>query len=299
VKAIKSLRRICRKSDGNRFLLVIGDIIEQWLTRPDHIPCLTNRINPFLRHECYPQAYTDLINRAIAEQTEIGWIAMLRGFLSEQWHLLASCYFAPDEESGIIHRNDDANRVHRVLKYIHSFTRDIWMGRNEALHGSDTEHEKKRVSAIDLEITKFHSEADLVLTDDRFYCETSLARLLKGSMANKRRWLLRVKASRQRKLELHAQQPRITSFFHANAQKLEQQVAQTDSGTPSTRRRKSKDRNSTNDTTAIQLLSPTTPISRRNKTTQQLLTKFFRERAPNIETSEEPTSPSPTIPRID
>jgi hypothetical protein len=171
-KAIKSMRTACRKSDTNRFFLVIGDIIDQWLTIPDQTPSLTNRLNPFLRHECYPQEYIDIINIAIAEQIEIGWINMLRGFLSEQWHQLASSHFNNAEGTRITHRNDGANKVHRIIKHIHSFTSDMWRGETKRSMEPTKKTKIVRISAIDREIMKFHSEADLVLTDDRHYCKT-------------------------------------------------------------------------------------------------------------------------------
>jgi hypothetical protein len=87
------------------------------------------------------------------------------------------------------------------------------MGRNEVLHGEERDNETRRLSAIDSEITKLHSEADQVLNDDRFYCETSLTRLLKGSLANKRRWLVRVQASGGGKQHSSPNNPGSPSIF--------------------------------------------------------------------------------------
>ena len=235
-------------------------------------------MNPFLRHELYPSEYIDIINSALADQSEIGWMNMFRGYLSKRWHQLASSYFGPDDDPNtIVHRNDGANRVHRVMKTIHTLTTDIWTGRNEALHGANRDSELKRLSIIDSEITKLHSEAHLVLNDDRFYCETSLNRLLKGSLANKRRWLVRVKASRQRKASFLAQQPRITKFFpNASNSSTQQPIPRT-----------APER------------APTRPLSPRNKTTQQLITHFLKERAPNHPSVPiVPPSPSPSTTEI-
>ena len=251
-KAVTTLQTACRKSDGTRISQVLGDILIQWLECPTQTPDLSHRINPFLRHELFPQEYLDIIHDAIAEQIKIGWINMFRGFLSVKWHRLASSHLGSDDGSTIIHRNDGANRVHRILKHIHTYTNDLWKGRNDVLHAADNAQAQKHLSALDTEITKLHTEADLVLSDNRFYCEMSLNRLLQGSTANKRRWLLRVKASRQRKLALQTQQPRITKYFNKNPTKSA--------------------RNESIQTTAT---------SKRNKSTQQLLTQFFKERDPN------------------
>ena len=284
-----------KKSDGTRFSLVIGDVLAQWLARPETTPSLANRLNPFLRHELYPREYVALINSALAAQSAIGWLNMFRGYLTKKWYQLASSHFGPDDEPDtIIHRNDGANRVHRVLQIIHTLTTDIWLGRNEVLHRGDKAQETRRLSAIDSEITKFHSEADLVLTDDRFYCETSLNRLLKGSAANKRRWLKRVKESRQRKAILHNNQPRITKFFPPN-------------GLPGTsqedrpQQSKSK-RNTTTQQLMTQFLperASNHPSSARNTNTQKLITNFLKERASNHTTvSQDTPSPSPSTNEI-
>jgi len=220
---------------------------------------------------------------------------MFRGYLTKKWYQLASSHFGPDEApETIIDRNDGANRVHRVLKIIHTLTTDIWLGRNEVLHRGAKAHEIQRLSAIDSEITKYHSEADLVLTDDRFYCETSLNRLLKGSAANKRRWLKRVKESRQRKALLLHNQPRITKFFPPDAHPITSHEE---------RPQKSKSKRTT---TTQQLMTQFLPerasnhsTSARNITTQQLITNFLKERASNYTTvSQVPPSPSPSTNEI-
>lgn len=291
-KAIKALQTASKKSDGTKFSQVLGDILQQWLTRPDHTPSLETRINPFLRYEYYPQEYVDLIHTALAEQKEIGWLNMFRGFLTEKWHQVASSHFGPDDKPDeIINRNDGANRVHRMIKIIYTFTHDIWHGRNEALHGIHNDKETQRLSALDTEITQYHSEPSLVLTDDKFYCETSLQRLLSSSTANKRRWLLRVKASRGRKAALHTQQPRITKFFTP----LAHIQPQTDNSTKPT---KKSDRNKSTQQIMHQTTHERDPSRlqlTRSTTTQQLLTKFLKERAsnPNLQGTTV-TSPSPS-----
>ena len=285
-KAIKALRTACRKSDGNRFSQVIGDILEQWLSNPDQTPSLKNRLNPFLRHEFYPKEYIDLINCAISQQADIGWHDMLRGFLSVKWHQLASSHFSSEDGSEIINRNDGANRVHRILRCIHTFANDIWKGRNEILHGNEKEKETRRLSAIDMEIRKLHDDVESVMTNDRFYCETSLNCLLEGSVANKRRWLLRVKASRKRKAELHARQPRITQYFTTKETQICPTTTPISSQLLMTR---------TQEQSVTMRNQKTYVTSKRNKNTQQLLTQFLRERASNPRDAVTTSSPPPTI----
>jgi hypothetical protein len=223
---------------------------------------------------------------------------MLRGFLSAKWRQLASTHFIDSPEGpDIENRNDGGNRVHCALKVMHNLTTELWTGRNEAMHGVKQDQESCRLSIIDLEIKKFHSEADLVLTDDRFYCETSLSKLLKGSMANKRRWLLRVKASRQRRAALHEKQPRITKFSPQHGHTALDSLSRTIHPQMS-RTNKSTQQIMSN---FLQECPPDTgPISARNKTTQQLITNFLQERASNhtFNLRTLPLSPPPSTQEI-
>ena len=145
-----------------------------------------------------------LIQSALEEQQVIAWTNMFWGYLSLKWYQLASSHSCMDD--------DGANWVHWALNIMYEIKTALWiLGRNQALHGCAYPG-ANWLTALDIETTKYHSEAHLVLTDNRFYRDNSLAQLLRGS-SNERRWLIWVKASRTRKAPLHQQQPRITKFF--------------------------------------------------------------------------------------
>jgi hypothetical protein len=88
------------------------------MIRPEQTPSLNHKLNPFLRHELFPQPYNNLVNEASAEQGKVGWFHMLRGFLSVKWHQIASSHFtgSPDGQDSIGNRNDGAHRMHRANK---------------------------------------------------------------------------------------------------------------------------------------------------------------------------------------
>jgi hypothetical protein len=91
-KALLAFRKASQKSDGIGFLKIFGDVAEQWLENPDQSPCLSTRLNPFLRPEYFPDEYVKLIQSALEEQQVIGWINMFRGYLSSKWYQLASSH---------------------------------------------------------------------------------------------------------------------------------------------------------------------------------------------------------------
>jgi hypothetical protein len=283
-QAIAKFRKTCRKRDTNKFKLVLEDVIAQWMVNPTTTPSSANRINTSLRYEHYPQAYIELIDDAICDQVAIGWMNMMRGFLSKKWHLLASTYFDGNDENAITNRNDGNIRIQQVIKALHTLTMSIWQGRNEVLHGICEADAAARKSATDLEIIKYHTEADMVLTDDRIYCEQSLHRLLHSSPSNKRRWLHRVKVSRAKLAQLHHRQPRITKYFTSRSSSY------TDNSTNDTTTDADNDVHRNNTTQRLMSIaykerSSNTRAPQRAKTTQQLLTDYLKERAPNTMTT--------------
>ena len=298
IKATSAFKTSCQKSDSNKFKLVLSDLILQWLINPSVTPQLSSRLNPFLRYEYYPAAYTDLISLAIREQDHIGWMNILRGFFSKTWCQVASTHFDDSTATGIIHRKDGTNRVHQMLKALQKLTSTIWQGRNEVLHDTSKECLAKQRTAIDLEITRYHEESNLVLADDRFYCETSLQRLLRSSLSNKRRWLHRVKVSRAKKAHLHKRQPTITTYFPS---KEKPPLNLPEQSTPSPAPKQIRTHTSRHLTKTSQLncaqkdhTGSLDQIPKRAITTQQLLTHFLKEeRAPNT-TSQNCQSPPPT-----
>jgi len=80
--------KLASQPKGNETLFphILGNIIDEWLTNPVGSPSLTHLLTPFLCFKFYPPVYVELINHAVAEQTEIGWLNMSYQFLSEKWH---------------------------------------------------------------------------------------------------------------------------------------------------------------------------------------------------------------------
>jgi hypothetical protein len=136
----------------------------------------------------------------------------MRGFLSQKWMTLAGTYCnAPN--AAITTRFDGGFRIQRSLKAWDRLTTDLWCGRNEALHDTKVAMELNLKALVDMEISKLHCDSDALLSADSHYCEISLQRLLRSSASTKRRWLHRVKQSREKKTALQAKQPRITRSF--------------------------------------------------------------------------------------
>jgi hypothetical protein len=139
---------------------------------------------------------------------------MLRGIPGRaSWSPVASSHITGDDGSSVEHRNDGAARVQRVIKTIYNLTKG-YLGR--AQRSAAWSATKSTPLAVYLQLIRKSSVSprrarQSATVEIEFYREQSLQRLhSNSSSASKRRWLLRVKASRQRQANLIDQQPRIT-----------------------------------------------------------------------------------------
>ena len=257
----------CRRQEGSWFSQIFADLIGQWLLNHNIIPTFDKSRDTFMSRYIIPKDFSNLVQRAIADQVAIGLLQATRGFLAKTWMAVASTSF---DASNIYSRSDGAIRIRQVLKALHHLTTALWIGRNSALHTSD---QGIRLSMINTEIARYHSEPELLLSDDRFYCEQSLHRLLSSSPSIKRRWLHRVKRSREKKETMHKNQPRMTKFFRKR-QTHQHHNGRPPDGTPLIK----------NDTTRS-----------RTTTVQRLMTMFLHERASNQPRTHVNTSPPPIL----
>jgi hypothetical protein len=209
-ESLAQFHKDCRRTNGSRFPQIFADLVSQWLSNPTNIPTFEKSRDTFLRHDVIPVTYSNLVQQAIADQTAIGWLQATRGFLAKTWMSVASLSY---DAKKVVPRPDGGHRIRQVIKALHHLTTALWAGRNSALHDSDKPQSTTIPSLVDAEIMQYHREPELILTDDSFYCEQSLHRLLSSSASIKRRWLQRVQEIKRKKANLNKTQPQITKFF--------------------------------------------------------------------------------------
>ena len=136
---------------------------------------------------------------------------MLKGYLSKEWRELASM---PMLQGG---KRDEAKGTHRMrmlLDIIHSHCIRLWKSRNEALHDKSDADLSALRSSETAEITQLYSQPDQMCYSDRYLCARPLEQLLRSTPATRRRWLRRVKASRDLHIRDGSRQVLITAFLH-------------------------------------------------------------------------------------
>jgi hypothetical protein len=202
--------------ENHHFVTVMTDCIEQWLYDPNESPSATDVACPTLAqyNTMFPPYMMSILCEAIAEQTEIGWVNLLRGYFSTKWRDLASRNMANQDAPPT---TQDGNRragtiIHRVQGYIQL----MWKGRNEALHKCNTDDENKFLTLESAVIRHYFQQPHLLSVQDQHYCQGNILKILQGRPSHRRRWLMRVRRARAALLKDKLRQSRITSFFTRN-----------------------------------------------------------------------------------
>ena len=199
--SLETLRSdICKVSHPASHLIYSG--LYSFFTQPDA------PFEPAI--DSYPEHLRSLIMEALSSQRDIGWHQATKGFLSKKWRELASKSLYnignSDQTKGL-------QSMKSTLDAIHAHCIRIWLSRNQALHSNDDDAVQEIRSAERAEIQLLHGQPDSMRTADRYLCSRSLQKLLDSSPSTCRRWLRRVKASRELHSKDGSQQSLITSFF--------------------------------------------------------------------------------------
>ena len=199
--------------ENHKFVDIMTDCIEQWLTEPHRNPGIDFPTNPKL----YP--YTDhlephmitILQDALDEQHRIGWINAIRGFLSKKWKLLASTHM--DNKNAPANTQDGTRRIGTIIQRIEAFVKTKWEGRNNALHKHSHDEVEKFRTLEAAEIRHFHTQPHLLPVGDQHYCNGPLVKLLRSRPAYRRRWLRRVRKARANMIQDQCRQATITTYF--------------------------------------------------------------------------------------
>jgi hypothetical protein len=99
------------------------------------------------------------------------------------------------------------------IKALYEHSRRLWLVRNEVLHKQDDIQLRDIRSKEIAEIKQYHSQPHMVRAGDRHYCERSLQKLLSASDSTRRRWLRRIRKSRDEHKRDGGQQRLLTTYY--------------------------------------------------------------------------------------
>jgi hypothetical protein len=107
-----------------------------------------------------------LIEKAMADQDQIGWHLAMRGYLSKYWKLAVSAnqFLEEDNDKGEVW-------VQKTILQLWEFAREMWEHRNEVLHNTVESSRKMRDEDINDAITKLYEKKDTYAAEDRWYFE--------------------------------------------------------------------------------------------------------------------------------
>ncbi|KAI2489451.1 hypothetical protein MHU86_25142 [Fragilaria crotonensis] len=182
-----------------RKLLVGG--LRHWIAtgHSDFCPDLT----------AYPPHMKETVDLALKQQNTIGWDNAFRGFLSKKWYELSTQSYTDTT----IDHTIGTSRMKHTIQAIHGYTTALWKARNEILHDNSNDDMRTIRSDTIASITDYHRHPDKMLFEDRHLCSMPLETLLKASVSTQRRWLHRVKVSREQYTHQGTRQTLMTAFF--------------------------------------------------------------------------------------
>lgn len=200
---IKALQRLRQAFDSAGLLpgvKVLKDMVMGWL----------NSTPREVDMDEFPTLHITVLDMAMRQQTQIGWPAALRGFLSVHWNYAFSMQMGANEEV-IPAKGDQITR--KILRAFHNFSIEVWKDRNQKLHG-ETSNGVRELRCPDLiEITHLHSHPEMVSAGDRHFCDRPLESLLRAGHSARRRWIQYMRRARARYDRDGSKQTVITTYF--------------------------------------------------------------------------------------
>ena len=139
--AMSELLTTMKGTEHHPFGITIAVSLDRYLTSPDAPVDI-----PYTKLEA---RYHEPIREALDDQQRIGWLHFLRGFTPLSWLHLASINVLDSKKSD---RKRGDHRIHTLLQALHTFTRSLWLGRNEALHSTKETTDAVKFNADSAEI---------------------------------------------------------------------------------------------------------------------------------------------------
>ena len=133
-----------------------------------------------------PESQWELLDKALAEQEQIGWHLAMWGYLSQHWALAIAANPCSKEDN-------DRGKIwtRKMILQLWEFSREMWEHHNLILHDSQLEASHKIWDAqINDEITKLYANIDNYDVANRWYFELPLALRLCRPLQLQRRWLM-------------------------------------------------------------------------------------------------------------
>jgi hypothetical protein len=132
-----------------------------------------------------PDSQWALLEKAMAEQDQIGWHLAMWGYLSQHWVLAIAANSRLKEDS-----NKGDIWARKTTLQLWEFSWEMWDHRNSILHDTQLESSPKICHAqINKEITKLYAGLDTYKIADHWYFDMPLALWLQKPLRSCRWWL--------------------------------------------------------------------------------------------------------------
>ena len=157
-----------------------------------------------------------MATKAFLDQTSLGWDQFFRGRLSITWH--KALYFSRQSD-----KSDTSDTVlKRLIKWIFTFSLEMWEHRNGILHGVTLEAQRRKhretvIRQVEEVFQLYHRDPSIVLPQDRYlFTRQTKSQRLKKDIDTLMGWLRIVEVAMRANASFidRARQQADSFFYH-------------------------------------------------------------------------------------
>ena len=156
-------------------------------------------------------AQQPLVDRAIASQTEIGWLHVFRGFVSLDWGDL----YSGEDTTPLDSRKSEADKsLSRVIRAVQDYTLAIWTSRNAVLHEATNSTGADIVNAdLNQAVVRLYALQPTLSPILQSYFNLSLEDRLRRPPRQRKRWLRLTQLATSHSSSNGTRQQLVTTYY--------------------------------------------------------------------------------------
>ena len=173
--------------------------LQTWISDNDGPPgmgeLITQNLTAWRQNSPFPPLPIDrALRQATQQQDSLGWRSFLHGFIGKKWRLAIEQHFVASNS-----RKSSILWVSRFVRKIWDIQKQLWMDRNDTLHGDGNTIHVTEIMAINEEILAQWTEGQQQLPDRYKHLFSGEFRLLyQANFHRKQQWLTSVWLAREK-----------------------------------------------------------------------------------------------------
>ena len=204
----------CPSYGTHSLWIILMRNLSKWITDNDGPPALaqilTDNLTAWRQRSPFPPVPTQRwIREAVVSQDDIGWRSFLDGFVSVHWRHLVEKHFEStnSKKSAVLWTS-------RLVRHIWDMQWQLWMDRNDTLHGEGNTIRLEEITAINEEILKeWMMGINDLPTRYHYLFQGEFRKLYQQHHHHKQQWLMNVWLARENHSSTPVQRNAIADTF--------------------------------------------------------------------------------------